>query len=131
MAGSAEMARDTSTGLAQAVTAAQVQVDTTTQVTDTSVQVAADTSAAIQVQVDTATPEPQSEVAVAKEEVQVAPDQPPAAVAQVTRQGRPCAVVDTEDSEEDIRWDMAGSPATINPCGTGTMTLPGYRPRSR
>ena len=46
------------------------------------------------------------------------------AVAQVTREGRRCAVVQTEESEEDIRWDLAGSPATINPCGTGTMTLP-------
>jgi hypothetical protein len=43
------------------------------------------------------------------------------AVAQMSRQGQSCAVA---TDPADIRWDMAGSPATLNPCGTGTMTLP-------
>ena len=42
------------------------------------------------------------------------------AVALMTRVGQPCRV----DSSSNARWDMAGSPATLNPCGTGTMTLP-------
>jgi hypothetical protein len=46
------------------------------------------------------------------------------AVAQITREGQRCAVVETEESEADVRWDLASSPATMNPCGTGTMTLP-------
>ena len=47
-----------------------------------------------------------------------------AAVAQTTREGQRCSVVEGEESEQDIRWDLASSPATMNPCGTGTMTLP-------
>jgi hypothetical protein len=47
-----------------------------------------------------------------------------AAVAQLTREGQRCTVMEGEESEEDIRWDLAASPATMNPCGTGTMTLP-------
>jgi len=46
-----------------------------------------------------------------------------AAVAAVTREGQRCVVVDPEQSPE-VRWDVASSPATLNPCGTGTMTLP-------
>jgi hypothetical protein len=174
--GSPEMARDTSTALAQADTMAQVQVDTATQVTDASTQVAADTAAAIQAQVDTTTIDQQTEVAVetpadsadtlaaetervrppedstevlgnvttqedeANQDVEVVADQAPTgavgaqtsgttltgaeAVAQLTREGQRCVVVETEEAEEDIRWDLASSPASMNPCGTGTMTLP-------
>jgi hypothetical protein len=43
------------------------------------------------------------------------------AVAQISRQGQSCAVA---TDPADIHWDLAGSPATLNPCGTGTMTLP-------
>ena len=43
------------------------------------------------------------------------------AVAQMTRQGQDCSIV---SGPEDVRWDMALSPATLNPCGTGTMTMP-------
>ncbi|HEX2250357.1 MAG TPA: hypothetical protein VHH32_08395 [Gemmatimonadales bacterium] len=43
------------------------------------------------------------------------------AVAQITRQGQSCSVVADSD---DVRWDMSLSPATLNPCGAGTMTLP-------
>jgi hypothetical protein len=46
-----------------------------------------------------------------------------AAVSAVTREGQRCTVVDPEQSPEVSR-DMASSPATLNPCGTGTMTLP-------
>jgi hypothetical protein len=46
-----------------------------------------------------------------------------AAVALLTREGHPCMVVDADESR-DVQWDMASSPATLNPCGTGTMTLP-------
>lgn len=45
------------------------------------------------------------------------------AVALMTRSGERCAVVDPDDSR-DVLWDLASSPATMNPCGTGTMTLP-------
>jgi hypothetical protein len=172
VSGSAKMARDTNTSLAQVDTVAQVQVDSTMEVTDTSTQVA-DTGAAIQAQVDTTTTEQETEVAVeapadtlavetdrvrppedstevsgnvttqeeqGNEKVEVDSDQAPAAaagvqtsgemvtgadaVALLTREGQRCVVMETEESEEDIRWDLAGSPATMNPCGTGTMTLP-------
>lgn len=152
VSGSEQMARDTTTDLAQADTVAQVEVDTTTQVTDTSTQVAADTSATVQAQVDTTTLAQETDVAVdastdtavvvgdSTEAEVPAPDQAPAAaagaatsgdmltgaeaVAQMTREGKRCTVVEGEESEQDIRWDLAGSPATMNPCGTGTMTLP-------
>jgi hypothetical protein len=45
------------------------------------------------------------------------------AVALMTRQGDRCKVKDPETSHE-VQWDFAASPATLNPCGTGTMTLP-------
>jgi hypothetical protein len=45
------------------------------------------------------------------------------AVALISRAGRRCAVVDT-DQDHSARWDLAESPASMNPCGTGTMTLP-------
>jgi hypothetical protein len=45
------------------------------------------------------------------------------AVAEMTRQGERCSVVST-DQHRDVLWDFASSPATLNPCGTGTMTLP-------
>jgi hypothetical protein len=44
------------------------------------------------------------------------------AVALMSRQGQRCVIVDSEESR-DAQWDMANSPATLNPCGTGTMTL--------
>jgi hypothetical protein len=42
------------------------------------------------------------------------------AVALMTRQGQRCSVV----ADPAERRDLASSPATVNPCGTGTMTLP-------
>jgi hypothetical protein len=42
------------------------------------------------------------------------------AVALMTREGQPCRVEDSPD----VQWDLASSPATLNPCGSGTMTLP-------
>jgi hypothetical protein len=46
-----------------------------------------------------------------------------AAVSAMTREGQRCIVLDPEHTA-DVRWDMASSPASLNPCGTGTMTLP-------
>jgi hypothetical protein len=45
------------------------------------------------------------------------------AVALMTRSGEQCSVVDPDNSR-DVLWDLSNSPATMNPCGTGTMTLP-------
>jgi hypothetical protein len=45
------------------------------------------------------------------------------AVSLLSREGQPCTVV-TGDESQDAQWDLASSPATMNPCGTGTMTLP-------
>jgi hypothetical protein len=42
------------------------------------------------------------------------------AVALMTREGEPCRV----ENSRDVQWDLASSPATLNPCGSGTMTLP-------
>lgn len=44
------------------------------------------------------------------------------AVAMMTRQGARCTVVDPE-SDEKVRWDMSRTPATLNPCGLGSMNL--------
>ncbi|HEU4682054.1 MAG TPA: hypothetical protein VFS51_09925 [Gemmatimonadales bacterium] len=44
------------------------------------------------------------------------------AVSLMTRQGIRCFVVDPE-SNESVRWDMASTPATLNPCGIGSMNL--------
>ena len=44
------------------------------------------------------------------------------AVAMMTRQGEQCNVVDPE-SDEEVRWDMSSTPATLNPCGLGSMNL--------
>jgi hypothetical protein len=40
----------------------------------------------------------------------------------MTRQGEQCTVVDPE-SDEEVRWDMSSTPATLNPCGLGSMNL--------
>jgi hypothetical protein len=42
------------------------------------------------------------------------------AVALMSRAGARCVV---NDDSSDVWWDMADSPAALNPCGTGTMTL--------
>ena len=43
------------------------------------------------------------------------------AVALVERAGLRCMVLNEESTEAE--WDIADSPANINPCGPGTMTL--------
>jgi hypothetical protein len=48
------------------------------------------------------------------------------AVGLITREGQRCAVLN-DDRSRDAQWDLASSPATMNPCGTGTMTLPRVR----
>jgi hypothetical protein len=42
------------------------------------------------------------------------------AVSLMTRAGARCVV---KDDSSDVWWDMTDSPAGLNPCGTGTMTL--------
>jgi len=42
------------------------------------------------------------------------------AVSLMSRGGARCVV---KDDSSDVWWDMADSPAALNPCGTGTMTL--------
>jgi hypothetical protein len=44
------------------------------------------------------------------------------AVALMTRQGAQCVVVNPE-SNAAARWDMSSTPATLNPCGLGSMNL--------
>ncbi len=44
------------------------------------------------------------------------------AVVMMTRGGERCNVVDPE-SDEEVRWDMSSTPATLNPCGLGSMNL--------
>jgi hypothetical protein len=44
------------------------------------------------------------------------------AVGLMTRAGVRCAVADPE-ANEAVRWDMSNTPATLNPCGMGSMIL--------
>jgi hypothetical protein len=44
------------------------------------------------------------------------------AVAMMTRSGTRCRSVDFE-ADESVRWDMSSTPATLNPCGLGSMVL--------
>ena len=129
------------TGMAQQniadSSAVQVQVDTTSGQTEMAQRAPVDTEA-VQSQSDTTNAQQPSETAAQQPEavqsdsaaVGAASVQSsghlatgPEAVALVSREGRRCAVVDAEE-EADARWDLAASPATMNPCGTGTMTLP-------
>jgi hypothetical protein len=41
-------------------------------------------------------------------------------VSLMSRAGARCVV---KDASSDVSWDLADSPAALNPCGTGTMTL--------
>jgi hypothetical protein len=129
------------TGMAQQniadSSAVQVQVDTTSGQTEMAQRAPVDTEA-VQSQSDTTNAQQPSETAAQQPEavqsdsaaVGAASVQSsghlatgPEAVALVSREGRRCTVVDAEE-EADARWDLAASPATMNPCGTGTMTLP-------
>jgi hypothetical protein len=42
------------------------------------------------------------------------------AVSLMSRAGARCVL---KDDSSDVYWDLADSPAALNPCGTGTMTL--------
>lgn len=130
---------DTSTQVAADTGAAiQVQVDTTTMDQRAEVAASAEANAdTLATETDRVRPAEDSTdvLGVNEENAEAAPDQTPAgaagaqisgemvtgaeAVAQVTREGQRCTVVDNEESN-----DLASSPATMNPCGTGTMTLP-------
>jgi hypothetical protein len=46
----------------------------------------------------------------------------PEAVAGMTRQGAECVVVDPETAQ-GVLLDMSNTPATLNPCGLGSMVL--------
>jgi hypothetical protein len=143
------MARDTSTVLAQGDTAGQAQIDTTTQAeadtatihaqvdttaeapTEVAVEDRPDTGDSTEVLGQVTTDEANYDVeavgdanadAVGAAQVESTGNIATGAdaVALMTREGQPCRVEDSRD----VQWDLAGSPATLNPCGTGTMTLP-------
>ena len=42
------------------------------------------------------------------------------AVSLMSRAGARCVV---KDDSSDVYWDLSDSPAALNPCGSGTMTL--------
>jgi hypothetical protein len=129
---------DTTAVQAQVDTSTQAQVDTVGQQTEMAQRAPVD-SAQAQAQADTTTiaatdsaeviaQQPTQAVETDAAEVGAA-DVSTAnmatgaeAVALVSREGRRCTVVDAEE-DKDARWDLASSPATMNPCGTGTMTL--------
>ena len=142
-AGYSEMARDTSSAAGRGNTAAVAVADTTTPAeSDTAgikVQVAnADTlqdnsgrirppedstEIAGNVTSDKARAEPTSRE-VPTDAVGAAPIGNAVtgieAVSLMSRAGARCIV---KDDSSDVWWDMADSPAALNPCGTGTMTL--------
>lgn len=121
-----EMARDTSTVLAQGDTAAQasgqVQADTAT-IGDTAVILThADTTQQTEVAVGDSTAGAAAVGAAgiaSTGNIATGAD----AVALMSRQGERC-VVAASDENRDALWDMASFPSSLNPCGTGTMTLP-------
>jgi hypothetical protein len=146
----APMARDTSVTLAQGDTTGVAEADISVQTeADTSaISVEVDTTTANEVEADTVStatepirpPEDSTEVygqdadlatvgdanadAVGAAQIQPAGNTVTGAeaVALMRRQGQRCVIVDSEEFR-DAQWDMASSPATLNPCGTGTMTL--------
>jgi hypothetical protein len=149
--GYSEMARDTSVALAQGDTSAALEADSATihaQVDTTTAQ-QADTTAQAETNADTLAsengrirpPEDSTEILgqVHTDRAEVSADRSAAggaavqstgniatgadAVALMTRAGQRCQVVNPDDAR-DVLWDLASSPATLNPCGTGTMTLP-------
>jgi hypothetical protein len=142
-AGYSEMARDTTSVLAQVDTAAaatpadedtaniEVQVDTATaEATLGGDSVTVATGDANVASPDTGRirpPADSAEVATSESSVDAAGAAPMGggvtgvdAVATMTRAGARCAV---RDDSPDVFWDLADSPVALNPCGTGTMTL--------
>jgi hypothetical protein len=133
-AGYSEMARDTSSAAGRGDTAAVAVADTTTP--------AESDTASIKVQMDTTQvanadtlqdnsarirpPEDSTEVGgnVTTDTAGAAPIGGAVtgidAVSLMSRAGARCVV---KDDSGDVYWDLSDSPAALNPCGTGTMTL--------
>jgi hypothetical protein len=106
-AASPEANADTLADHAERIRPPEDSTETLGQVNRDSTEAGADTAAAAAASV-----EPSGNMATGDE-----------AVALITREGQRCAVL-SSDKRRDAQWDLAGSPATMNPCGTGTMTLP-------
>jgi len=106
-AASPEANADTLSDTAERIRPPEDSTETLGQVNRDSTEVGADTAAA-----GAAGVEPTGNMATGDE-----------AVALIGREGQRCAVL-SSDKRRDAQWDLAGSPATMNPCGTGTMTLP-------
>jgi hypothetical protein len=138
-AGYEPMARDTSTVLAQSDTAAQAEADTVATPTEPIRPPEDSTEVYGQAPEDSTevlgnvTPERNDDVEAVGDAnadqaaAGAAPVQSTGniatgaeAVALMSRAGQPCRVEDSRDAA----WDLASSPGTLNPCGTGTMTLP-------
>jgi hypothetical protein len=131
-AGYSEMARDTSSAAGRGDTAAVAVADTTTP--------AESDTASIKVQMDTTQvanadtlqdnsgrirpPEDSTEVGgnVTTDTASAAGGNVTGidAVSLMSRAGARCVV---KDDSGDVYWDLSDSPAALNPCGTGTMTL--------
>lgn len=139
-AGYVGMARDTSTVVDQADTAATSSGDVAVETTvDTSSQDSAEVRTETDVAVDEAADETADEQIITAEEQETVvasetrTDEVGAAaiggdvtgaeaVALTTREGVRCAVADPE-ANEAVRWDMSSTPVTLNPCGMGSMIL--------
>jgi hypothetical protein len=131
-AGYSEMARDTSSAAGRGDTAAVAVADTTTP--------AESDTASIKVQMDRTQvanadtlqdnsgrirpPEDSTEVGgnVTTDTASAAGGNVTGidAVSLMSRAGARCVV---KDDSGDVYWDLSDSPAALNPCGTGTMTL--------
>jgi hypothetical protein len=116
-AGYSEMARDTSSAAGRGDTAAVAVADTTAQVAN------ADT-----LQGNSGRIRPPEDSTEIRGNMTDAAGAAPIggtvtgidAVSLMSRAGARCVV---KDDSGDVYWDLSDSPAALNPCGTGTMTL--------
>ena len=128
-AGYSEMARDTSSAAGRGDTAAVAVADTTTP--------AESDTASIKVQMDTtqvanadSLQDNSARIRPPEDSTEVGGNAGAApiggtvtgidAVSLMSRAGARCVV---KDDSGDVYWDLSDSPAALNPCGTGTMTL--------
>jgi hypothetical protein len=128
-AGYSEMARDTSSAAGRGDTAAVAVADTTTPAeSDTaSIKVQMDTTQvanADTLQDNSARIRPHEDSTEVGGNAGAAPIGGTVtgidAVSLMSRAGARCVV---KDDSGDVYWDLSDSPAALNPCGTGTMTL--------
>ena len=128
-AGYSEMARDTSSAAGRGDTAAVAVADTTTPAeSDTaSIKVQMDTTQvanADSLQDNSARIRPSEDSTEVGGKAGAAPIGGTVtgidAVSLMSRAGARCVV---KDDSGDVYWDLSDSPAALNPCGTGTMTL--------